>query len=109
MENNINLEELSKMEAMMAKVRETRGVLVAKKGVYAEQYKAEVAKLKSFGIEDPKQIPEKLKELNAQIEELTKKIKEENIPGFLEKYSKMSVDEVEDQRVMNQVDLTQDF
>lgn len=109
MENNINLEELTKMETMMAKVRETRGVLVAKKGVYAEQYKTEVAKLKSFGIEDPKQIPGKLEELSKQIEELTKKIEEENIPGLLEKYSKMTADEVLDQQVMNQVDLAQDF
>lgn len=106
---NINLEKLTAMENAMAKVRETRGVLVAKKGVYAEQYKAEVAKLKSFGIEDPKQIPEKIKELSVQIEELTKKIEEEDIPSLLDKYSKMSADDVLNQQVMSQVDLTQDF
>ena len=103
----ITIKDLEKKENEIKKVNSLIDKLTERGKMYKEQYNTICADLVALGV-DPKN-PKVREDMEKEINELTARLDKLLPSDVLSKYAAMSVEEILDQKVMDEIDLRQAF
>lgn len=103
----IDIKELERKEAEIKKISSMIDRLTERGRMLKEQYNSICSELIALGV-DPKN-PQEKENLETEIKKLEQEMEEKLPSDVLSKYASMSIDELLNQKVIEQIDLNQPF